>query len=81
MVPVAKDLAYGLRVVLVHGKALVIKVDGAAHTLDLLDDDAAVLVGPVPAGVDKLVAANLQAANALALELLVDQMCIRDRAR
>ena len=72
VVPVAKDLAYGLRVVLVHGKALVIKVDGAAHTLDLLDDDAAVLVGPVPAGVDKLVTANLQAADALALELLVD---------
>ena len=72
VVPVAKDLAHGLRVVLVHGKALVIKVDGAAHALDLLDDDAAVLVGPVPAGVDKLIATDLQAADALALELLVD---------
>ena len=72
VVPVAKDLAYGLRVVLVHGEALVVEVDGAAHALDLLEDDAAVLVGPVPAGVDKLVATNLQAADALALELLVD---------
>ena len=72
VVPVAKDLAHGLGVILVHGEALVIEVDGAAHALDLLDDDAAVLVGPVPAGVDKLVAADLQAANALALELLVD---------
>jgi len=72
VVPVAEDLAHGLGVVLVHGEALVVEVDGAAHTLDLLDDDAAVLVGPIPAGVDKLVATNLQAADALALELLVD---------
>ena len=72
VVPVAEDLAHGLRVVLVHGKALVIEVDGAAHALDLLDDDAAVLVGPIPASVDKLVATDLQAADALALELLVD---------
>ena len=72
VVPVAEDLAHGLGVVLVHGKALVVEVDGAAHALDLLDDDAAVLVGPVPAGVDKLVTTDLQAANALALELLVD---------
>ena len=72
MIPVAEDLAHGLRVVLVHGEALVVEVDGAAHALNLLDNDAAVLVGPVPAGVDKLVATDLQAADALALELLVD---------
>ena len=72
VVPVAEDLAHGLGIVLVHGEALVVEVDGAAHTLDLLDDDAAVLMGPVPAGVDKLVATDLQAANALTLELLVD---------
>ena len=72
MIPVAEHLAHGLGVVLVHGEALVIEVDGAAHALDLLDDDTAVLVGPVPAGVDKLIATDLQAADALALELLVD---------
>ena len=72
VVPVAEDLAHGPGIVLVHGEALVIEVDGAAHALDLLDDDAAVLMGPVPAGVDKLVATDLQAANALTLELLVD---------
>ena len=72
VVPIAEDLAHGLCVILVHGEALVVEVDGAAHALDLLDDDAAVLVGPVPAGVDKLIATNLQAADALALELLVD---------
>ena len=72
VVPVAEDLAHGLGIVLVHGEALVVEVDGAAHALDLLDNDAAVLVGPVPAGVDKLVATDLQAADALALELLVD---------
>ena len=72
VVPIAEDLAHGLCVILVHGEALVVEVDGAAHALDLLDDDAAVLVGPVPAGVDKLVATDLQAADALTLELLVD---------
>ena len=72
VVPIAEDPAHGLCVILVHGEALVVEVDGAAHALDLLDDDAAVLVGPVPAGVDKLIATNLQAADALALELLVD---------
>ena len=72
VVPVAEHLAHGLGVVLVHGKALVIKIDGAAHPLNLLDDDAAVLVGPIPARVDKLIAADLQAADTLALELLVD---------
>ena len=72
VVPVAEDLTHGLGVILVHGEALVVKVDGAAHALDLLDDDAAVLVSPVPASVDKLVATNLQAADALTLELLVD---------
>ena len=72
VVPVAEDLAHGLGIVLVHGEALVVEVDGAAHTLDLLDDDAAVLVGPIPASVDKLVATDLQAADALTLELLVD---------
>lgn len=53
-------------------KRSVVEVDRAAHTLDLLDDDAAVLVGPIPASVDKLIAADLQATDALALELLVD---------
>ena len=72
VVPVAEHLAHGLGVVLVHGEALVIEVDGAAHTFDLLDDDATVLVGPIPAGVDKLIAADLQAADAFALEFLVD---------
>ena len=72
MIPVAEDLAHGLDIVLVHGEALVVKVNRAAHALDLLDDDAAVLVGPVPAGVDKLVATDLQAADALAFELLID---------
>ena len=72
VVPVAENLTHGLGVILIHGKALVVEVDGATHALDLLDDDTAVLVGPIPAGVDKLVAADLQAADALALELLVD---------
>ena len=72
MIPIAKHATHGLGIIGIHGKALVVEVDRAAHALDLLDDDAAVLMGPIPAGVDKLVATDLQAADALALELLID---------
>ena len=71
VVPVAEDLAHRLGVAGVHGEALALKVDRAAHALDLVDDDAAVLMRPVPAGVDELLAADLEARDALGLELLV----------
>ncbi len=72
VVPVAEDLAHGLGVIRVHGEALVVEVDRAAHAPDLLDDGSAVLAAPVPAGVEELLAADLEARDALALELLVD---------
>ena len=72
VVPVAEDLAHGLGVLGAHGEFLVVEVDGAAHALDLLDDDAAVLAAPVLAGLEELLAADLEARDALALELLVD---------
>ena len=72
MVPVAKDAADGLGVLVIHGEALAVEVNGAPHALDLLDDGAAVLVRPVPARVDELLATDFQARDALALELLVD---------
>ena len=72
VVPVAEHAAHGLGVLGVHGEALALEVDGAAHAADLVLDDAAVLVRPVPAGVDEGVAAHLEAVFALLLQLLVD---------
>ena len=72
MVPITEDLAHCLGVLVVHGEALAVEIDGAAHTLDLLDDGAAVLVRPIPTGIDELVTPDLQAGDALGLELLID---------
>ena len=71
VVPVAKDLADRLGVLVIHGEALTIEVDGATHALDLLDNGAAVLVRPIPAGIEELLAPDLQAGNPLALQLLI----------
>ena len=71
VVPVAEDLSHGAAELGAHGELLVREVDGAAHALNLADDGAAVLVRPVPARVDELLASDLQARDALALELLV----------
>ncbi len=72
VVPVAEHLADRLGVLGIHGEALALEVDRASHALDLLDDGAAVLVRPLPAGVEELLATDLQAGDALALQLLID---------
>ena len=72
VIPIAKDAAHGLGVLIVHGEALGLEVHGASHALDLLDDGAAVLVRPLPAGVEELLATDLQAGDALLFKLLVD---------
>ena len=71
VVPVAEHLAHGPGVLGAHRELLVIEVDGAAHALDLGDDGAAVLATPVPAGLQELLSADLEAGDALLLELLV----------
>ena len=71
VVPVAEDLAHGAGELGAHRELLVGEVDRAAHALDLGDDGAAVLARPVPTGVEELLAADLEAGDALALELLV----------
>ena len=71
MIPVHKDLAYGLGVLGAHRELLVFEVDGATHALDLVHDGAAVLAAPVPAGLKEPLAANLKARDALLLEPLV----------
>ena len=71
VVPVAEHLAHRAAELRRHRELLVVEVDGAAHALDLADDGAAVLMGPVPARVQELLASHLKARDALALELLV----------
>ena len=71
VVPVAEDLAHGAGELGAHRELLVREVDRAAHALDLGDNRAAVLARPVPAGVEELLAPDLKARDALALELLV----------
>ena len=72
VIPVHEDLAHGLGVLRGHGELLVVEVDRAAHALDLLDDDSAVLLFPLLASLEELLAADLAAVDALFLELLVD---------
>ena len=72
VVPVTEDPADRPRELGAHRELLVIEVDRAAHALDLAHDGAAVLVRPVPAGVDEGVTAHLEAGLPLRLELLVD---------
>ena len=71
MVPVAKDLAHRSGVVGIHGEVRIGEVDRAAHALDLLDNVPAVLVSPIPAGVDELLTADLAAGDSLGRELFV----------
>ena len=64
VVPVAKHLAHGTRIVGVHGEVLIGKVDRTAHALYLLDDVSTVLVRPVPARLEELLASYLAARDA-----------------
>ena len=72
VVPVGEHLAHGVRVIVVEREVLVVVVARAAHALDLAHDGVAVLLAPLPAGLDELLAADLQARDALVGELLVD---------
>ena len=65
MIPVNKDLAYCLSVLRRHGELLVIKINGAAHALNLRNNGSAVLARPIPASLQELLATNLQARNTL----------------
>ena len=71
VIPVAEHLAHALGVIVVHSEVRVGEINGATHALDLLDDESAVLVGPVPARIDELVTADLAARDALGSKLLV----------
>ena len=71
VIPIAEHLAHALGVIVIHGEVRIGEINGAAHALDLLDDEPAVLVSPVPAGIDELLAADLATRDALGGKLLV----------
>ena len=65
MIPVNKDLTNSLSVLRRHGELLVIKINGAAHALNLRNNGSAVLARPIPASIQEFLATNLQARNTL----------------
>ena len=72
MIPVHKDLTHGTGILRRHRELLIIKVNGAAHALNLLDDGAAVLTRPIPASLNELLATNLKARNPFRFQLFID---------
>lgn len=69
---VDEDVADFARVVFVHGEALAFPVAGAAEGLQLLDDDAAVFVFPVPDLLEEVLAAEFDAGFAFFAEFAFD---------
>ena len=65
MIPVNKDLTYCLSVLRRHGELLVIKINGAAHALNLRNNGSAVLARPIPASIQELLATNFKTRNTL----------------
>ena len=59
MIPVNKDLTNSLSVLRRHGELLVIKINGAAHALNLRNNGSTVLARPIPASLQELLATNL----------------------
>ena len=72
MVPVHKHFTHRAGVFIAHSKLRIRKIDRATHALDLRKNGAAVFARPIPARVQKLFAADLQARNTFAFELFVN---------
>ena len=64
-VEVHEDLDDALRASLVHREGRAVPVAGSAQAAQLLEDDAAVLAGPVPGVLEKLLAGELVLLDAL----------------
>ena len=65
VVEVAEHLDHAFATLFVHGERSAAPVAACAQTAELLQDDAAVLVGPVPGVLQKFVASKVAFANAL----------------
>ena len=72
VIPVHKDLTHGAGILRRHRELLIIKVNGAAHALNLLDDGATVLTRPIPASLNELLATNLKARNPFRFQLFIN---------
>ena len=69
-----EDLAHGPGEALVHGEALALPVAGAAQPLELVQDDAAVLLLPLPDPLDEFLAAQVVAGHPFLGEFLLDDV-------
>ena len=78
VVEVDEDLHHRAHVALVEREALVAVVARGAEALELLEDDAAVLLAPAPHALDERVAAELLARCPLAAQQLLDLRLGRD---
>ena len=72
LVHLAEDFRDGLVAALVHGKALAVPVTGGAELLELVDDPSAVLLAPVPAVLQELLAAQVLLVDALLFKIVDD---------
>src|SRR5579864_4152460 len=67
-----KDLAHGVREIVVHGEVLAVPIDGSAEALHLIENRSTVFAFPFPDALDELLASHLAALLAFFLELLLD---------
>ena len=65
LVEIDKDMDDALRPLLVHREGRAVPVAGGAETAQLLEDDATVLVGPVPCMLEELLACKVALLDAL----------------
>ena len=80
LVEIDKDMDDALRPLLVHREGRAVPVAGGAETAQLLEDDATVLVGPVPGMAEKLLTGEVALLDAL-LGQSCDDLGLRGDAR
>ena len=68
LVEVNEYLEHALRTLLVHGERCAVPVAAGTETTELLEDDATVLVGPVPCMLEELLACEVALLDALLSE-------------
>ena len=75
LVEVYKHLEHALWALLVHGEGCAVPIAWGTQTAELLEDDASVLVGPVPRMLKKLLACQVALLDAL-LSQTVHHLCL-----
>ena len=80
LIEVDKNLEYALRALLVHSECSAIPVAACSKTAQLLEDDATVLVGPVPSMLKELLASKVALLDALLGEAVYHLSLSSDRS-